>query len=130
MNAQLAGFIDEEFVRNLNQQPGAVAGVGFGTHGTAVFHPAEHLKGVGNDLVRLAAPDVGDKANTAVIVFKFRAVKAGAGGVLRSAEGLRGHLVNLIGHGRNSVGFGRRKVVQLRNWYYYGAFIRKFEIIG
>ncbi|GAB3803616.1 hypothetical protein GCM10028819_33780 [Spirosoma humi] len=91
MNAQLTGFIDEEFMRNLDKQSSAVARIWLGTYGTPVLHTPKHLESIRHNFVRLAAFDMGHKADTAIVVFKLRAVESR-------------QLVNLIRHGRNSVG--------------------------
>ena len=62
-------------MRNLQQNSGAVAGVDFATFGAAMLQIDEDLKRLPDNLIRFAAEDVDDKADTATVVFKLRIVQ-------------------------------------------------------
>ena len=77
------GLLAEEPVRHLNQDAGAVAGVGFAAAGAAVLEVDEHLQGVPDDGVRTAALRVHDEADAAGVVLVPRVVEAVGGRWLR-----------------------------------------------
>ena len=80
----LRHFLGEEGVRDLDQHAGTVAHQRVGADRTAVGQVLEHLQAVGNDLVGLLALHVGDKADTAGIVFARRIVEPFVGGRAQS----------------------------------------------
>ena len=63
--AELGRLRGEEVVRDLHQNAGAIAGARIGADRAAMFEIAEDRKRVLDDLVRLAALDVGDEADAA-----------------------------------------------------------------
>ena len=65
----------EEGVRDLHQDAGAVAGARIGADRAAMLEIAEDAERVGDDLMRLAALDVGDEADAAGILFQAGIVK-------------------------------------------------------
>ena len=58
----------EKFMRQLYENPGAVARLGVGTDRTAVFEIAEYLEAVFDDLAAALVPDRADHADSAGIV--------------------------------------------------------------
>jgi hypothetical protein len=64
-DAELAGLAPEEGMRGLHQDAGAVAGARVGADRTAMLEIAQDVDRVLDDLVRLAALDVGDEADAA-----------------------------------------------------------------
>ena len=87
LKPSLSAFLGEELVRDLHQDAGAVAGARIGADRAAVLEIAEDGERVLDDLVRLAALDVGDEADAAGILVERRIVEtlrrrqAGIGGV-------------------------------------------------
>ena len=75
-NARRAGRFLEERVRFLEENAGAVAGVGFAPAGAAMVQIQEHLEGLLDDGVGLPAFDVDDKSHAAGIVLEPRVVQA------------------------------------------------------
>ena len=69
LDTLLGHFGAVEFVRNLDQQTGAVAHQRIGTHRAAVIDVFEDLQTLSHDAVRLVALDMGNKADTPGIVF-------------------------------------------------------------
>jgi hypothetical protein len=71
--AQAVAETLEDFLKkaegDLRQDPGPVPCPGVGGDGPAVGQTADGLKGKGKDLVAAVPRDVGDKANTAGVVF-------------------------------------------------------------
>jgi hypothetical protein len=67
-------------VRRLDQDPGAVAGVGFTAASTAVLEVEQDLDPLLNDVARLATFDVDDKPHPARVVLVLRVVKTLRGG--------------------------------------------------
>ena len=65
-----------ELVRDLDQQTGAVAGVGFGAAGPAMFQVAQRDQGLCDDRVISAALQVSDEGDTAGVVFVLTSVQA------------------------------------------------------
>ena len=61
-------FAREELVRDLHQDAGAVAGARIGADRAAMFEIDENCQRILDDLVRLAALDVGDEADAAGIL--------------------------------------------------------------
>ena len=66
--AELLAFPDEEAMRDLRQNAGAVAGARIGADRAAVLEIADDGERVLDDLVRLAALDVGDEADAAGVL--------------------------------------------------------------
>ena len=66
----------EQRVRNLDQDAGAVAGVGFGTGGTAMLHALERLQAAIDDVVRGLPAQVREEPDATGIVFKRRVIQA------------------------------------------------------
>ena len=91
MDAEFFGLADEELVRHLHQDAGAVARARVGADRAAMFEIAEDRDRVLDDLVRLAALDVGDEADAAGILLVARIEQAAA----RPAR---------VGHNGNSTG--------------------------
>ncbi len=75
-DAEFCGLADEELVRHLHQDAGAVAGARVGADRAAMFEIAQDRDRVLDDLVRLAALDVGDEADAAGILFVTRIEQA------------------------------------------------------
>ena len=88
-DAELVGFADEELVRDLHQDAGAVAGARIGADRAAMFEIAEDRDRVLDDLVRLAALDVGDEADAAGIFFVARIEQAVRVRARRARAGIR-----------------------------------------
>ena len=72
----LGCLAEKKLVRDLHQYAGAVAHARIGAHRAAVFEIAEDLQPVLDDLVRLAAFDVGDEADAAGILVERGVVQA------------------------------------------------------
>jgi hypothetical protein len=75
-DAEILGLARKKLVRNLRQNAGAVAGARIGADRAAVFEVAEDLQRIFDDLMRLAALDVGDEADAAGILVEARIVHA------------------------------------------------------
>jgi hypothetical protein len=75
-DVELFGFADEELVRDLHQDARAVAGARIGADRAAMFEVAQDRNRVLDDLVRLAALDVGDEADAAAILVEAGIVEA------------------------------------------------------
>ena len=73
---RLAGDQLQELVRQLDQNAGAVAGIGLATAGAAVVQVQQHLQGLLNDGVGLPALDVDHEAHAAGLVLELRIVQA------------------------------------------------------
>ena len=69
-------LLGEELVRDLHQNAGAVAGARIGTDRAAMLEIAEDGERVLDQLMRLAALDVGDEADPAGILLERGIVKA------------------------------------------------------
>ena len=74
--AELGRLLGEEFVRHLHQNAGAVAGARIGADRAAVLEIDQDRQRVFDDLVRLAALDVGNKSDAAGILFQRRIKQA------------------------------------------------------
>ena len=70
---RLAG---EELVRDLHQDAGAVAGARIGADRAAMLEVDQNRQRILDDLVRLAALDVGDESDAAGILGECRIVEA------------------------------------------------------
>ena len=70
------GLLGEELVRDLHQDAGAVAHARIGADRAAMLEIAQDAQAVLDDLVRLAALDVGDEADAAGVLVERRIVQA------------------------------------------------------
>ena len=66
----------QELVGHLEQDAGAVAGVGLGPGGTTVGQVGERAQPGHHEFVRPHAPHVGDERDTTGVMFEARVVKA------------------------------------------------------
>ena len=74
--AQLGALAREELVRNLNQDARAVARLRIAAAGAAMRQVDQDLNALQDDVVRLLALDVGDKADAAGVVLVARVVQS------------------------------------------------------
>jgi hypothetical protein len=72
--------LPEKPIRHLQQDAGAVAGVGLAAAGAAMPEVHQHLQCLAHDCVRAPALDVHDEADAAGVVLVQRIVEAGRGG--------------------------------------------------
>ena len=72
-------FAREEFVRNLDQDAGAVAGFGVAAAGAAVSQIDQDFDAFDDDVVRFVALDVGDEAYPTGIVLMTRVIETLSG---------------------------------------------------
>src|SRR5262245_14534637 len=72
---ELVCGLGEELVRNLNENSGAITGARISADRAAMFEVAKDRERVVDDLVRLAALDVGDEADAARILLERRIIK-------------------------------------------------------
>ena len=72
----MAALACEEFVRNLDEEARAVAGLRVAAAGAAVGEVDEDLDAFEDDVVRPVSLDGGDETDTACIVFIPRVVQA------------------------------------------------------
>ena len=63
-------------MRNLHENPRAIARVGLATTGSAVIEVDQDRQCIANDLVRFPAFDVNNKTDSAGIVFELRVIKS------------------------------------------------------
>ena len=75
-NPRLRAFALEKGVRNLDQDARAVAGLRIAAAGAAMRQIDQNLDALQDDIVRLPALDIGDKADAAGVVLVLRAVKS------------------------------------------------------
>ncbi len=66
----------EKPVRHLDQNTGAVAGIGLAAAGAAMFQIDQDLQGVLNDLMALAVLEIGDEADAARVMLVARIIKS------------------------------------------------------
>ena len=102
--AELVRLLGEELVRDLHQDAGAVAGARIGADRAAMLEIAQDRERVLDDLVRLAALDVGDEADAAGILVERRIV-----------EPLRGRQTGIGAVGKRrqpDASFARRRCVR------------------
>ena len=78
------GHLAEEPIGRLNQDAGAVTGVGLAAARAAVLEVDEHLQPALDDGVRAHALDVDDEPDAARVVFEARVIQAL--GLRRSSE--------------------------------------------
>jgi hypothetical protein len=97
---------------HLNENPGAVAGVGFATARAAVIQVDQNPQGVRDHLVGFFALHVNDETEAASVVFKLRVVKA-----LFRRRGDHGLTVPVIGIVLQVA--GHRTAVSLRSSIFY-----------
>ncbi len=76
LDAGLARGSREERMRQLDEQPGAIARVLLRARGAAMLQVDEDRERVAHDLLRPSAPDVTDEAEAARIVLERRFVEA------------------------------------------------------
>ena len=76
LDASLAADFLVERVGHLQQDAGAIAGIGFAAAGAAVVEVLQYLDRLLEDPVRLVALDVDDETDSASIVFVARIVEA------------------------------------------------------
>ena len=67
-------LLEEKTVRNLQQQPGAISGLGVTPARTAMREVHQNLDTLLDDLVAGASLDVGDESDAASVVFVTRIV--------------------------------------------------------
>ncbi len=77
VDAEPDTFVEKEFMRDLDHDAGAVAGVVFTAAGAAVFHVLQDRQRVGDDLVGFVALDIGNETDATSITFKLRGVETG-----------------------------------------------------
>ena len=75
VDAGLPGPVAQDGVRNLNQNPRAVADEGIRAHRAAVVEIDENLQTAGHDVMRFAALDIGDKSHPARVMLVTRIVQ-------------------------------------------------------
>ena len=92
LEAERVGLLGEKCVRDLHQDAGAVAGARVGADRAAVLEIAQDGERVFDQLVRLAALDVGDEADAAGILLQRRVVEA-----LRRRQGAIDAVVVILG---------------------------------
>jgi hypothetical protein len=68
-------FAREELVRNLDQYPGAIAGLGIAAAGAAVGQVDQYLNAFEDDVMRLVTFDAGYKPHPARIVLISRIIQ-------------------------------------------------------
>lgn len=76
LEAEPPGDLTQKFIGHLDQDAGAVTGVGLGTAGAAMIEVEQDFEPAAHDVVRTAALDVGQKAHTARIVLEGGVVQA------------------------------------------------------
>ena len=75
-DAAVGALALEQRVRNLDQDAGAVAGVGLGTGGTAMLHALERLQAAIDDVVRGLPAQVREEPDATGVVFERRVIQA------------------------------------------------------
>jgi len=78
--AEARALADEELVRDLDEDAGAVAGFGIAAAGSTVGEVDEDLDAFGNDVMGFVAFDAGDEADAAGVVLVAGVVEALGGG--------------------------------------------------
>src|SRR4051812_34199978 len=73
--SQCCAFSGEEFVRDLNQNSGAVSSFGIASAGSAVGEADQDLNSLLDNLVTLVTGDAGDEAHAAGVVLVSRVVQ-------------------------------------------------------
>jgi hypothetical protein len=69
------GYEFQKLMRRLDENTGAITGVGFATASTAVIQVEQNLKGLLNDCVRLATFDVYHEPDPAGFMLELRVVQ-------------------------------------------------------
>ena len=87
-DAGLFGGLDTERMRNLEQDSGAVTGVGLAAGGTAVVEVFEDLDALAEDFVGGAALQIGDETDATRIMLKPRIVEPLLGGTAETGRRL------------------------------------------
>src|SRR5271170_6093570 len=75
LKADLVTFSRKKFVRNLNQNAGAIAGFGVAAAGAAMREVDEYFNSLADDLVAFFAANAGYKANAARVMLVRRVVE-------------------------------------------------------
>jgi hypothetical protein len=70
MNAKPDAFVKEKFVGHLDHDAGAIAGVGFTTARTTVFHVFEHCQRIAYYLVGFIALDIRNESYAARVMLE------------------------------------------------------------
>ena len=99
--AGLLGGVHAEGVRHLEEDAGAVAGVGLAAGGAAMVEIFEHLDALTQNGVGGAALQIGDEADAARVVLKPRIIKTLLGGAASAG----------LASGLNRGGDGRARVI-------------------
>ena len=76
LDVELGAFLDQEVVRDLDEDARAVAGDRVRTHGTAMLEVLEDVERVLDDAMRLATLQVGDEADAARVMLAQRIEQA------------------------------------------------------
>ena len=79
----LREFVAVKGIRNLNEDPGAVAAQRIGTDGAAMVEVVQDQQGLLHDRMACAALDVGNEANAASIVFEATRIQTLRFGVVK-----------------------------------------------
>src|SRR5690606_25272258 len=79
LEPELCGLLAQEAIRHLDQDAGAVPGLGIAAAGPAVLEPLEHLDALVDQLVRLLAADVRHEPDAAGVSLLRRIVESLAG---------------------------------------------------
>ncbi len=74
--AERGAFAGEEFVRDLDEDAGAIAGLGIAAAGAAMGQVDEDLDAFGDNVVGFMAFDAGDETDTAGVMFVSGVVEA------------------------------------------------------
>ena len=103
-------------MRESREDAGTVARIFLAAAGPAMVHVFEHQDGITDDVMRLAAFDVGDKSYTATIVFQLGLIETVARG--QTGVAMRANCIQLrvtstcevdgVGNIRSIVARGRR----------------------
>src|SRR5690606_36107401 len=130
VDAGLFGGLDAKGVGDLQEDSGAVAGVGLAAGGAAVVEVFEDLDALAKGLVGGAALEVGDKADAARVVFEPGVVEALLGGT--AGGGLAGERsggggTRIIHGGSGSTGVRSRTAVKIEFWK---TLVSSFEYSG
>jgi len=107
LETDLGRLACKESVRDLHQDAGAVTSTRIGTDRAAMLQIAENVERVENDLMRLLAFYVGDKADPARILFETRIVHALS---RRTEVVLAPRLIVVQSGGRFGIGSRRQRI--------------------
>lgn len=87
-DAAKGAFASEQFVGNLQEDAGTIAGLALGAGGAAVLHALERTEAAVYQIVGRFTPEVGQKADAAGVVLEA--------GIVKALGGLLGHLVAVV----------------------------------